>query len=266
MNLSPLTTSNTTPQPSTSAREAWEKRQEKQWQNMQEGLQRLRAMPSPKETAKARAESRLEQLKERIKQLRAMLIGLPPEQAKAILRQIGAIAKELASLAKAAGGDSGGTGTSVQVQQSGSTTAETAGDSATTSAAAVSTTPTDAAANAGNGDAEQSQDGDSQDKTQPAQANTPARNSAGNAKSLRDKLQEVAKQLKALLELVKAKMRDARQQEENDVKEAENALRQVDTALNGSSSLYSGLGAAAGITPTLTTASVAIAGNISVQA
>lgn len=231
---------------------------------MQEGLQRLRAMPSPKEAAKARAESRIEQLKERIKQLRAMLIGLPPEQAKAILRQIGAIAKELASLAKAAGGDSGGT--SVQVQQSGGTTAETAGDSATSSAATTSTTATDAATNTGNGDAEQSQDGDSQDKTQPAQANTPARNSTGNAKSLRDKLQEAAKQLKALLELVKAKMRDARQREEDEVRQAEHALHQVDTALNGGSSLYSGLGAAAGITPTLTTASVAIAGNISVQA
>jgi len=266
MNLSPLTTSNTTTQPSTSAREAWEKRQEKQWQNMQEGLQRLRAMPSPKETAKARAEARVEQMKERIKQLRAMLIGLPPEQAKAILRQIGAIAKELASLAKAAGGDSGGTGTSVQVQQSGGTTAETAGDSASTSAAAESPTATETAANAGNGDAEQSQDGDSQDNAQPASATTPARNGTGNTKSLRDKLEEVAKQLKALLELVKAKMRDARQQEENEVREAENALRQVDTALNGGSSLYSGLGVAAGITPTLTTASMAIAGNISVQA
>ena len=69
-----------------------------------------------------------------------------------------------------------------------------------------------------------------------------------------------------LLELVKAKMREAHQQEQDEVRQVESALRQVDSALDGGGNLYSGLSAAAGITPTLTMASVASVGNISVQA
>ncbi|HOI53016.1 MAG TPA: hypothetical protein PLN02_11600, partial [Azonexus sp.] len=160
---------------STRARDVWAERQEERWQNMQEGLRRLRAMPSPKDTAKAHAASRVEQLKERIKQLRAMLIGLPPEQAKAILRQISTIAKELAGMAKVAGGDSGGAA------------------AGTTGAASASSPPSSESATV-------------EESPERAPAASAAKD-AGADKSLRDKLEEVAKQLKALLEQAKARMR-----------------------------------------------------------
>jgi len=203
---------------------------------MQEGLRRLRAMPSPKDTAKAHAASRVEQLKERIKQLRAMLIGLPPEQAKAILRQISTIAKELAGMAKVAGGDSGGAA------------------AGTTGAASASSPPSSESATV-----------EESPERAPAAS---AANDAGDDKSLRDKLEEVAKQLKALLEQAKARMRKAHQREDDEFRAAENALHQVDTALKGGGDLYGGLGAAAGMAPTLTLTLTlsSIAGSISVMA
>ena len=177
MNLPSLSASQTIALSSTRARDVWAERQEERWQNMQEGLRRLRAMPSPKDTAKAHAASRVEQLKERIKQLRAMLIGLPPEQAKAILRQISTIAKELAGMAKVAGGDSGGAA------------------AGTTGAASASSPPSSESATV-------------EESPERAPAASAAKD-AGADKSLRDKLEEVAKQLKALLEQAKARMRKA---------------------------------------------------------
>jgi hypothetical protein len=248
MNLPSLSASRTIALSSTSAREVWAERQEERWQNMQEGLRRLRAMPSPKETAKAHAASRVEQLKERIKQLRAMLIGLPPEQAKAILRQISTIAKELGGMAKVAGSDSGDGAVSLQVLPSGAA-------AATTGVTTASSPPSDESAVV-----EEKPDR----APATAAASEPAAQNAGNDKSLRDKLEEVAKQLKALLEQVKARMRKAHQREDDDLRAAENALHQVDAALKGGGDLYGGLGAAAGMAPTLTLGSVA--SSISVMA
>lgn len=250
MNLPPLSASQTIALSSTRTRDVWAERQEERWQNMQEGLRRLRAMPSPKDTAKAHAASRVEQLKERIKQLRAMLIGLPPEQAKAILRQISTIAKELAGMAKAAGGDSGG-GVSLLAQPSGGTAAETTGATTTGSppsseSAAVEESPERAPA--------------------ASAASEPTVKNAGDDKSLRDKLEDAAKQLKALLEQVKARMRKAHQREDDEFRGAENALHQVDAALKGGGDLYGGLGTAAGMAPALTPTLNSIAGSISVMA
>ncbi len=237
MNLPSLSASQTIALSSTRTRDVWAERQEERWQNMQEGLRRLRAIPSPKDTAKAHAASRVEQLKERIKQLRAMLIGLPPEQAKAILRQISTIAKELAGMAKVAGGDSGGAA-------AGTTGAAIASSPPSSESTTVEESPERAPA--------------------ASAASEPAANDAGDDKSLRDKLEEVAKQLKALLEQAKARMRKAHQREDDEFRAAENALHQVDTALKGGGDLYGGLGAAAGMAPTLTLSS--IAGSISVMA
>lgn len=85
--------------------------QNKKFEDIQNALQRLRSMPSPRILAKREAATRAMRLKARIDMLKQMLIGASPQIAKGIAAQIKSIASELASLAKA-GADQPGAETS----------------------------------------------------------------------------------------------------------------------------------------------------------
>lgn len=250
----------------------------KRLHDMQEGLRQLRSLPSAKESAKQQALAKVELLKRRMEQLRAMLIAATPEQAKALLRQIAGIAKELASMAKLLDGASGGAtpSPSVSAGQTNATQPSGAGQSAgnDANAAAVANTG-DAAEHA---DAETAEAPVGSGEESPEQTATAGESesdkrqttSSDTDKRLRASLQEAAKRLKALIELLKAKLRDGDRQEHGELRRAEKSMHELDDALNGSQ-LYSSLGSSLGASAlssslTGTTGSIAVSTGIDVQA
>lgn len=222
----------------------------KRLRDMQEGLHRLQAMPSPQETARQRASARVEMLKRQIEQLRSLLIGATPQMAKALVRQIASLAGELANIAKQLGGGSasgGAASSAVAVPQGAGESQSVAAESAAAEAAAA----------------------DEQEPTAtPAPAPSVAAQSGdegGSDKQLRTSLEEAAKRLKALIELLKARLRDGNRQQQDDLRQAEKAMHDLDETLNGSQ-LYSSLATSVGAALSGVAAKAAVAVNIDVQA
>ncbi len=75
-------------------------------QDLQAGLARLKSLNQPRQQARSAAASKIASLRQRLQMLRAMLQGASPADAKAIARQLKALASELASLARGLGGGS----------------------------------------------------------------------------------------------------------------------------------------------------------------
>lgn len=75
--------------------------------DVQDGLKRLQAMPSIKESAKQAKRDKVGLLKQRLDALKMMLLHAPPQQAKALSQELKSIAKELASIGTNLGASSG---------------------------------------------------------------------------------------------------------------------------------------------------------------
>lgn len=75
--------------------------------DVQDGLKRLRAVPSIEESAKHAKRDKVGLLKQRLDALKMMLLHASPQQAKALAQELRSIAKELASIGKSLGGNSG---------------------------------------------------------------------------------------------------------------------------------------------------------------
>ena len=226
-----------------------------------EALQRLQSMPGARESAKQLALARVEQLKKRIEQLRALLASATPEQAKALARQIAVVAKELAGLARQAGssGNAASSSTTASLNPevvATPTLAGTTGNASTPSAQGTDTSGTTTA-----------ETGNDKPASVPlaATGNTSARTSGDSDKDLRASLQEAAKKLKSLIELLKTKLRAHDKQSQDEVHQAERALHELASTLDGHE-LHSVLSTATAPALSTGTAEPAISGSIDVHA
>lgn len=108
---------------------------------LQEGLQRLRALPGPEASAKQAAREKVGWLKQRLEALKMMLLHASPEQAKALAQELKSIAKALSSAGQSLGAGAGEGGTP-------SSAAGAATDGAATDGAATDSAAADGAASA----------------------------------------------------------------------------------------------------------------------
>lgn len=205
--------------------------QAKYLRNMQEGLQRLRAMPSPKKQARKDAQSRVGFLQRRMEALKLMLQHATPEQARALAKELKDIAGQLASAARSLGGSSGG---GTQTVQAGATSSEATAE-AEVQADTASVAELEAAA-------ERSEDGKVQT---PAATEVPLAHSAdettGNEDEnddavLRGLLKDAKKLLKALIDMLKPKLAAADKEARDELHDAEKKLGEVDKLLQQSES------------------------------
>jgi len=230
--------------------------QAKRLRDMKEGLQRLQAMPSAKESAKKLALARVEQLKKQIEQLRALLMAATPEQARALARQIAVIAKELSGLAKETGGN-----TSSATVATSTKTTNTSSDTSTASQARDA----EKTANTTGADTDSVSSTETVKPTKATallQQNAPQK-SEDSDKDLRNSLQDAAKKLKNLIELLKTRLREHDKLAQSDVRKAESSLNQLNETLNRSE-LYSALGSATGANASINIGS--LSGHIDTQA
>lgn len=243
--------------------------QQKRLKEIQESLQRLQEMPSPKTSQKQAAAERVGWLKQRLEALKMMLLHATPEQAKALARELKSIAKELASAAKSLSSGSGSGTTQPTVQ--GGASAETGAAAGTDEAgqqaeggaaeaavrqaeaeaaqAAAGESAGAAAGTAGAGSeaaaAEAGQEASEEASQEPgeSQRDDDAMEAAAD-KSLRQLLAETRKLLKEALELLKAKLRQGDEEARRDAQAAEKSLGDLDDALaqGGDSGFYTAQG------------------------
>lgn len=260
-----------------SAEETPQEKRLRKLHELQQTLKSMRTQNNPRETAKQQAIARAELLKQRIEMLKSQLLCASPEQAKAIARQIGAIAKELSSLGHLLGGNSGG-GSSGATGRNASASAEggdASGISPATDTAPATTEPATETASAGTEAAaeapanasdvaqsapqkaaeDQPSAGQNNAQTEADDSNRANNASKGDSasntdQSLRASLQDAAKRLKELIELLKIKLRAGEREAKEELQQAERDLQQLDSHLSGGSNLYSALASSAGLTQT----------------
>lgn len=230
-----------------------------------EALQRLQSMPGARESAKQLALARVEQLKKRIEQLRSLLTSATPEQAKVLARQIAVIAKELAGLARQ-------TGSSGNNASSSATSALSPEVVATPTEASATGNATPSAAGANTSGTTSAEKGNEEPTSAPHPAagnaavnNATTRTSGDSDKDLRASLQEAAKKLKSLIELLKTKLRAHDRQTQDEVHQAERALHELTSTLDGNE-LHAVLSAATAPALSIATAEPAVSGSIDVHA
>lgn len=223
----------------------------KRLQSLQEGLQRLQSMASPKQLAKQDSANRVGFLQRRLEALKMMLLHASPEQAKALARELKSIAGELSSAAKALGGSAGTVGQGIQT--------DAAGISSTTNAQAVSveSETTTVSAEAARSEVEPEtappennaeQFSGAEQKTEPRSAdalgsNGISKSSQNNSASdgidsavLRGLVMDAKKMLKEAINMLKPKLAEADKEGKKDLLDAEKKLSEVDNTLQQSSS------------------------------
>lgn len=203
--------------------------QDKRLKNMQEGLQRLKEMPSPQKMAKQQAQNKVGALQRRLDALKMMLLNATPEQAKALARQLKDIAGQMASAAKSAGSAS----TPGQAVPSGAENLAVAAETEAASAASAETRSGIAVEAALS--REKQEDGQAESaREQITVSNAPQ--SAGNEAEiddavLRGLLLDAKKLLKEVIDMLKPKLASAGKEAKDDLKEAEKQLAEMDQAM-----------------------------------
>jgi len=220
--------------------------QQKRQQEMQEAVNHLRALPSPKKLARQGSMNKVGMLKQRMEALKALLLHASPEQAKALLKELKSIAKELSSEAKSLGTNRGQVGVSTPTEvgatsdSAQSSEAPVAGEqnsepseagsatAAATTTASVSSIGEDAKADSGSQPAAKDGDGDGE----------------GDDRALRAMLSDARKVLKELIGMMKSKLAAAGDEAKRDLQATEKSLAEIDKALaqGSGSELYTGQG------------------------
>jgi hypothetical protein len=182
--------------------------QSKRLQQMQEGLAKLKAMPAKL------AQDKAGYLQRRLLELKQLLLHASPEQAKALMKELKSIAGELAAVAKDAAAQGGDMQAAVMASGQPS-----AGEAVP-------------AGEAGAGTVQQAEAGAT----------------AGDSSSIKDVLTEARRLLKEALTAIKAKLAHGRKEAQDDLRDAEKKLGEIDDALSGmdSGSLYTSLGESGG--------------------
>ena len=223
--------------------------QAKWMQDVKSALQRLKSMPSAKDSAKEAATAKAAFIKRQLDSLKAMLLHASPEQAAVIARQVRGLAKELAALGHSL--KTGGSSASTTVPSAGAeagaaaTAAETSPEAAPVAEAAQGTS---VAAEAGvTATADESGDEDDQAAADPATTEAKENkdaNAADDDKGLRAALLEARKVLKQIIALLKAKLAAADKETKGDVQAAEKSLNELNNTLaqGAGSDLYTALG------------------------
>ncbi|UCV04421.1 hypothetical protein [Dechloromonas denitrificans] len=217
--------------------------QAKWMQDMKSALQRLKAMPSAKDSAKEAATAKAAFIKRQLDSLKAMLLHASPEQAAAIARQVRGLAKELAALGHLL--KTGGSSASTTLPSAGAaasadaSSAEASPEAAPVAAeAGVSATAAEDSSEAGE---------DNQAAADPAAAEAKENkdaNATDDDKELRAALLEARKVLKQIIALLKAKLAAADKETKGDVQAAEKSLNELNNTLaqGAGSDLYTALG------------------------
>ncbi len=238
--------------------------QVKRLRDLQDGVQRLQALPGLKDSAKQVQMNRIGLLKQRLDALKAMLRYASPEQVKAIAQEVRAIARELASVAKSLGTDSGGAapGTAAvgatpnSARSTGGAESQAQGTKADATTAEADTATANAQATGDAGDAAEA--GNATGKADDAQASTakPAEGDSaagrpaqgGDDAGLRTLLRDAEKILKEVIGLLKARIAMAGKEARQDLNAAEKSLAELDSVLAqpGSADLYTDQGSLSG--------------------
>lgn len=218
---------------------------------LQEGLQRLNALPSPKSMAKQNAADRVGLLQRRLEALKMMLLHASPEQAKALARELKSIAGELSSAAKALGSGAGMSAQGAQAAPGNITPlvnadAEAGVDTAAGVSAEASISSSDAESASSIQDAEAKSDAPSSDD-KAAVSNAPQRSANSDEMDsavLRGLVKDAKNMLKSVIEALKRKLAEGDKEGKKDVQEAEKMLASIGDSLQQSSSAntYTGTG------------------------
>jgi hypothetical protein len=226
--------------------------QAKWMQDVKSALQRLKTMPSAKDSAKEAATAKAAFIKRQLDSLKAMLLHASPEQAAAIARQVRGLAKELAALGHSL--KTGGSSTSTTLPSAGAeagaaaTAAETSPEAASAQVAAIAAEG-DISATAAEDSSETGEDDQAaaDPATTEAKENKDA-NAADDDKGLRAALLEARKVLKQTIALLKAKLAAADKETKGDVQAAEKSLNELNNTLaqGAGSDLYTALGSLGG--------------------
>ncbi|WP_428826863.1 hypothetical protein ACLIKD_01375 [Azonexus sp. IMCC34842] len=228
--------------------------QAKWMQDMKSALQRLKAMPSAKDSAKEAATAKAAFIKRQLDSLKAMLLHASPEQAAAIARQVRGLAKELAALGhllKTGGSSASTTLPSADAAASADASSAEASPEAAPAADTASAQVVAVAAEAGVAATAAEDSGeageDNQAAADPAAAEAKENkdaNAADDDKGLRAALLEARKVLKQIIALLKAKLAAADKETKGDVQAAEKSLNELNNTLaqGAGSDLYTALG------------------------
>lgn len=238
----------------------------KRLHEQQEGLRRLQAMPSPKESARQAEMDKVGLLKQRLESLKAMLLYASPKQLKAIAEEIKAIAKELTSIARNLGsGNSdnggsdgggrlavhGGSGTHVallttpEADPSGAVSPHAVQgleDEANAAADAAHATASQAEAEVAEPNAALPPPGTDHESNQ--RAGDASGNASVNDNALRALLKDARKALEEVVSQLKSKLAEADKEARRDVVEAEKSLGKLNDALARASgdNVYTSIG------------------------
>lgn len=228
--------------------------QAKWMQDMKSALQRLKAMPSAKDSAKEAATAKAAFIKRQLDSLKAMLLHASPEQAAAIARQVRGLAKELAALGHLlkTGGSSASTtlpsaGAETSTDASSAEASPEAAPAADTASAQVVAVAAEAGVSASADENNGEAGADDQAAADPAAAEAKENkeaNAAEDDKGLRAALLEARKVLKQIIALLKAKLAAADKETKGDVQAAEKSLNELNNTLaqGAGSDLYTALG------------------------
>ena len=175
-------------------------------------------------------------LKQRLDRLKAMMRFATPELAKSLARELKGIAKELASLGRAAGASGSGTTTSsaapggeVAVDPSAGSASPT--EDATATAAADTGGSVDSA-NALQGRGVQNAEDDADAPGADRAVEGVGMRAGADDKSLRELIQEARKLLKELIARVKSLARNGDAEARRDLRAAEGSVAELDRALD----------------------------------
>jgi len=230
--------------------------QAKWTQDIKSALQRLKAMPSAKDSAKQAATAKAAFIKRQLDSLKAMLLHASPEQAAAIARQVRGLAKELAALGHSlnTGGSSAGTtqpsaGAQPSADASSAEASPEAAPVADAAAGAQGTSVATEADVAASADESSDEAGDEDDQATADPTTTEAKenngtNATDDDKGLRAALLEARRVLKQIVTLLKAKLAAADKETKGNIQAAEKSLNELDNTLaqGAGSDLYTALG------------------------
>lgn len=217
-------------------REALNDREQKRQQAMQEGIARLRAMPSAQQIQKQNARDKIARLKQRLEMLKQLMRYASPALAKSLARELKSIAGELNAAAKTLAGSNAGAPATANDNTAASTPspAETATATQTTTAAPAATeTALDGASTANEPTTEASAAPQDSTSTPPSAPNASPASSASTDQraedaAARNELREAKNLLQKLLQLLKARLAQGDKESQQALQAIQHQLANLD--------------------------------------
>ncbi|MBP8278734.1 MAG: hypothetical protein KAX55_17770 [Propionivibrio sp.] len=204
----------------------------KQLKDWQEARNNVKALSAFKHNPKQAALEKAGMLRQRLEMLKEMLRFATPEMAKALAQELKSIAKELKALGQSVGNNS----STSMISTSGAEAAVPAEALSAASATASAETTANETATEESSDADAAEEGDASTQELGKRTDNAGESADGiDNDSLRKVLRDTGQLLKALIERLKAKLREGDKEAKRDLQAAEKSLADLDKTLSQNS-------------------------------